>query len=146
MSARTQAENLLTLFIFVSCVLIHVQAMTVTLYGERTDTVHKFSIGGVAQRCFNINTCFKGPSKSATWNGVKKNTNVVFYSNENCQTHKAIGRETPDGALYFSDVNFYHNVAAIMIWEMGQYATNGIANACYLDEHATANSSINILA
>ncbi|EGZ26928.1 hypothetical protein PHYSODRAFT_471095 [Phytophthora sojae] len=118
-----------------------VQGMTLTLLGKPSDTPRTINIDAVTQKCYNIYNCFKGPNISATWQGVKRNTNVVFYNNPSCQTRHAVGSGTPDGVLYFSDAKFDKTVKAFMIWETGTYATNGVLDACYLDESATVNST-----
>ncbi|KAE8956315.1 hypothetical protein PF002_g32154 [Phytophthora fragariae] len=115
--------------------------MTLTLFGKPSDTPRTFNIDAVTQRCYNIYNCFKGPNTSATWQGVKRNTNVVFYNNPSCQTHHAVGSGTPDGALYFADAKFTQTVKAFMLWKSGVYATSGVEDACYLDESATVNST-----
>ncbi|ETL35426.1 hypothetical protein L914_12352 [Phytophthora nicotianae] len=135
-----QFATLLSTLMSVYFIIAKVQAMKLVLYSTRGVT-REFNIDAVVQRCYNIYDCFKGPSLSATWNDVKSHTNVVFYSNANCQKHKAVGKGTPDGALSFSDAKFAHTAAAFMIWESGQYATGGIEDACFLDESAMVNTT-----
>ncbi|EEY54420.1 uncharacterized protein PITG_08053 [Phytophthora infestans T30-4] len=136
-----QRKTLVNMFMLVYLTTVKVECMKLVLYSTRGVT-REFNIDAAVQRCYNIYDCFKGPSVSATWNGAKSHTNVVFYSNANCQEDKAVGKGTPEGALYFSDAKFTQTVAAFMIWESGQYATGGIEDACYLDEHSAMNATI----
>ncbi|KAG1684668.1 hypothetical protein DVH05_010635 [Phytophthora capsici] len=130
----------INVFLLALVFITNTQAMTLTLYGGPTQ-IGKFDVDEVTQRCYNLYNCWGGPNKSATWNSVKRRTNVVFYSHPNCQTHQAVGKGTPDGSLYFSDVNFPQVVMAFMIWESGQYATNGIEDICHQDERSIINST-----
>ncbi|KAL3669379.1 hypothetical protein V7S43_005775 [Phytophthora oleae] len=128
-STEMKPTPLINVFVLILAIVTNAQAMTLSLYGGSGE-VRTFDVDEVTQRCYNIYKCFGGPNRSATWNSVKSRTNVVFYSHPNCQAHQAVGKGTPDGSLYFSDVNFPQVAKAFMIWESGQYATNGIEDVC----------------
>ncbi|KAL4150636.1 hypothetical protein PRNP1_010037 [Phytophthora ramorum] len=92
----------------------------------------------ITQRCYTISHCFKYQSVNAEWKGLPDSSEMVWFSDDDCQ-EVSIHDALTAGTINFKGGVLDNRVSSFMVRQYSMYPINGIVDYCH--EYALLNST-----